>query len=472
MGKTLFEKLWERHVVYQETTSNGVHDTAPAVMYIDAHFIHEVTSPQAFTVLRNLNLKVRRPDKTYATTDHNVSTTDQNTIRDTLSKIQVETLEKNCNDFGIELYGLQSPNQGIVHIIGPELGITKPGMTIVCGDSHTSTHGAFGALAWGIGTSEVGHVFATQTMLQTKPRTMEIRVEGTLGKGVTAKDVILTIIKTIGVGGGVGHAVEYTGEVIRSMTMEERMTICNMSIEASARYGMVAPDETTYAYVKDRPFAPKGAQWEKAVADWKTLPSDPDAKYDKTVIIDGSAIEPMVTYGTNPAAAIPVTGTIPLREEFTKENDLRDFDKAIAYMNLKPGMKMQDFPIQEVFLGSCTNARIGDLREAAHIVKGRKVKEGIKAIVVPGSRSVKRLAEEEGLDKIFTEAGFSWRWSGCSACIAMNDDKVTPGNYCVSTSNRNYEGRQGPGARTILASPIMAAAAAIEGKIVDVRKYL
>ena len=465
MAKTLFEKLWERHIVHQE-------EGAPAVMYIDAHFIHEVTAPQAFTVLRNLGLQVRRPDKTYATTDHNVSTTDQNTIRDKLSKIQVETLEKNCKDFGIELYGLNSPNQGIVHIIGPELGITKPGMTIVCGDSHTSTHGAFGALAWGIGTSEVGHVFAAQTMLQTKPKTMEIRVDGTLGKGVTAKDVILTIIKTIGVGGGVGHAVEYTGEVIRAMTMEQRMTICNMSIEASARYGMVAPDETTYAYVQGRPFAPKGDEWKKAVDDWKTLPSDPDAIYDKTVIIDGSAIEPMVTYGTNPAAAIAVTGTVPMREEFKTENDLRDFDKAIAYMNLKPGMKMEGFPIQEVFIGSCTNARIGDLREAARVVQGKKVRDGIKAIVVPGSRSVKRIAEEEGLDKIFTEAGFSWRWSGCSACIAMNDDKVTPGNYCVSTSNRNYEGRQGPGARTILASPIMAAAAALEGKIVDVRKYL
>ncbi len=463
--KTLFEKIWEQHVVYEEPGG-------PGVLYIDTHFIHEVTSPQAFQFLRNMKLRVRRKDRTFATCDHNVSTTDQLSIKDKISRLQVETLVKNCREYDIPLYGLDSPHQGIVHIIGPELGITQPGMTIVCGDSHTSTHGAFGTIAWGVGTSEIGYVLATQCLLQTKPKTMEIRINGSLGKGVTPKDVIIKIIATIGVGGGVGFALEYTGDVIDAMEMEGRMTVCNMSIEGGARYGMVAPDDTTLAYMKGKPFAPAGSDWDAASVYWRSLSTDVGAVYDKRVTIDASAIEPMITYGTSPAMAIPITGRIPTLSDMPTDSDRKDMEKALTYMKLEPGMRMEGFPIDEVFIGSCTNARLSDLRAAAKIVKGKKVKDTVKAIVVPGSRAVKRAAEAEGLDRIFTQAGFSWRWSGCSACIAMNDDKVSPGNYCVSTSNRNYEGRQGPGARTILASPIMAAAAAIEGKLVDVRNYL
>ncbi|MBI4130317.1 3-isopropylmalate dehydratase large subunit [Candidatus Roizmanbacteria bacterium] len=465
MKKTLFQKLWDSHIVLQEKG-------APAVLYIDAHFIHEVTSPQAFAGLRKKGLKVRRPDRTYATADHNVSTTDQKTIRDALSKMQVETLVKNCMDFGIELYGLDSPNQGIVHVIGPELGITKPGMTIVCGDSHTSTHGAFGALAFGIGTTEVEHVLATQCLLQRPMRTMEIRIEGNLGKGVTAKDVILTILSMIGTKGGVGFCIEYTGSTIRNMDMEGRMTICNMSIEGGARAGMVAPDEKTFAYLKGKQFVPKGKKWDQAVRGWLSLHSDRGVKYDKEVHIDANKIEPLVTWGTDPSTGVSTNFQIPSSKQAKTEDERRTMERALAYMGLKSGMKLEGFPIDYVFIGSCTNARISDLREAAKIVRGRKIKSSVVGLVVPGSRHVKRQAEEEGLDRIFTDAGFEWRWSGCSACIAMNDDKIPAGKYCVSTSNRNYEGRQGPGARTFLASPIMAAAAAIEGKITDVRKFI
>lgn len=463
--RTLFQKLWDSHVVVQERG-------ALAVLYIDAHFIHEVTSPQAFSGLRKKGLKVRRPDLTYATADHNVSTTDQKNIKDALSKMQVDTLVGNCKEFGIKLYGLDSPNQGIVHVIGPELGITKPGMTIVCGDSHTSTHGAFGALAFGIGTTEVGHVLATQCLLQRPMKTMEVRIEGKLGKGVGAKDVILTILTRIGTKGGAGYCIEYTGSTIQDMDMEGRMTICNMSIEGGARAGMAAPDETTFEYLKGKAFAPKGKKWDEAVGYWKTLKTDTGASFDKQVHIDAEEIEPLVTWGTDPATGIKLKDKILKLKDIENEDKRITYKKMLQYMNLKEGMQLEDFPIDYVFIGSCTNARISDLRDAARIAKGRKVKRNVVAWVVPGSRNVKRQAEKEGLDRIFKEAGFSWRWSGCSACIAMNDDKVPAGKYCVSTSNRNYEGRQGPGARTFLASPIMAAAAAIEGRITDVRKYL
>lgn len=456
--RSLFQKIWDSHVVTQE---KGV----PPLLYIDAHILHEVTTPQAFTTLHNNGLRVRRPDLTFATCDHNVSTTDQKNIRDALSKLQIQTLEKNCKEFGITLFGLESPYQGIVHVIGPELGITQPGMTLVCGDSHTSTHGAFGTLAFGIGTSEVAQVLATQCLLQLPSKTMEIRIDGKLGKGVTAKDVILEIIKKIGTKGGIGFCIEYTGDAIRNMNMEERMSICNMSIEAGARAGMIAPDETTFEYLRGRRFLPKGKKWEKALKYWKSLTTDDGAKFDKYVRINGGNIEPLITWGTDPATGIKVDDKIPRPADQTHE-------KALAYMNLKSGMKLEGFPIDYVFIGSCTNARITDLREAAKIIKGKKIKDGIVGLIVPGSRQVKFQAEKEGLDKIFTDAGFQWRWSGCSACIAMNDDKIPPGKYCVSTSNRNYEGRQGPGARTFLASPITAAACAIEGRIADVRKYL
>lgn len=452
---------------------------APALLYIDAHLIHEVTSPQAFSNLRKKDLKVRRPDKTFATVDHNVSTTDQKSIRDVLSKMQVETLEKNCKDFGIELFGLDSLNQGIVHVIGPELGITQPGMTIVCGDSHTSTHGAFGSLAFGIGTTEVEQVLATQCLLQNPMKTMQVNIEGKLGKGVSAKDVILTIIAKIGAKGGVGYCIEYTGSTIEAMNMEERMTICNMSIEAGARAGMIAPDEVTFSYLKGRKYCPNSKKWDDLVSLARSLRTDKGAKYDKQVQIDADKIEPLVTWGTDPSTGINPKSEIPASsagrrnpKDAKNEEERRTMERALEYMGLKPGMKLEGFPIDYVFIGSCTNARITDLREAAKIIKGKKVKDGVVAWVVPGSRQVKLQAEKEGLDKIFNEAGFEWRWSGCSACIAMNDDKVPPGKYCVSTSNRNYEGRQGPGSRTFLASPIMAAAAAIEGRITDVRKYL
>lgn len=463
--KTLFQKIWDNHVVVR---GKGT----PALLYIDLHILHEVTTPQAFANLRKKKLSVRRPDLTMATCDHNVSTTDQKNIRDALSKMQVEMLKKNCKEFGILLFGLDSPYQGIVHIIGPELGITQPGMTIVCGDSHTSTHGALGTLAFGIGTTEVEQVLATQCLLQNPMKTLEINIDGKLGKGVSAKDLILTIISKIGTRGGVGFCIEYSGETISHLTMEQRMTICNMSIEAGARAGMVAPDETTFDYLKGRKFSPSGKKWEEAVKYWRSLKTDPDAQFDKFIKLDADEIEPLITWGTDPSTGIKVGDKIPSFKDAKSKEKKMSMEKALTYMNLKPGMKLEGFPIDYVFIGSCTNARISDLREAAKIVKGKKVKDNVVALVVPGSRQVKLQAEQEGLNKIFEDAGFQWRWSGCSACIAMNDDKIPPGKYCVSTSNRNYEGRQGPGARTFLASPIMAAAAAIEGRITDVRKYL
>lgn len=471
--KTLFEKIWDDHIVIQEKPFDSTQGKgAPALLYIDAHILHEVTTPQAFANLRKKKLKVRHPDLTFATCDHNVSTTDQHNIRDVISKLQVDTLYKNCKEFGIPLYGLDSPYQGIVHVIGPELGITQPGMTIVCGDSHTSTHGAFGTLAFGIGTTEVEYVLATQCLLQIPMKTMEIKIDGKLNKGVSAKDIILTIISKIGTKGGVGFCIEYTGETIRNLSMEQRMTICNMSIEAGARAGMIAPDEITFNYLKGRKFAPFRKKWDEAVKYWKTLKSDKGARYDKVVKIDAHRIEPLITWGTDPSTGIKVSDKIPNPNNARSKDERMTMNKALTYMNLKPGMKLEGFPIDYVFIGSCTNARLSDLREAAKIVKGKKVKNRIQAWIVPGSRQVKSAAEKEGLDKIFKDAGFDWRWSGCSACIAMNDDKIPAGKYCVSTSNRNYEGRQGPGARTFLTSPIMAAAAAIEGKIVDVRNYL
>jgi 3-isopropylmalate/(R)-2-methylmalate dehydratase large subunit len=463
--KTMYQKIWDSHVVAK--INNEL-----SLIYIDKHFIHEVTSPQAFSSLRNKNLTVRRGDLTYATCDHNVSTTGQNNISDPLSKLQVETLERNCRDFDIELFGLNSNNQGIVHVIGPELGITQPGNVIVCGDSHTSTHGAFGILAFGIGTTEVEQVLASQCLLASQMKTMEIRINGKLGKGVSAKDVILTILAKIGTKGGTGFCIEYTGEVIKNMDMESRMTICNMSIEGGARAGMIAPDETTFNYLKGRKFVPSGNDFDRAVTKWKKLKSDAGAKYNKNVVINGKTIEPLITYGTDQSTGIGVIQKIPKPNELPENNQIETLKKALFYMNLKPGMKLEGFPIDYVFIGSCTNARITDLRDAAKIVKGKKVKGNIVALVVPGSRSVKIQAEKEGLDRIFTDAGFQWRWPGCSACIAMSEDKIPSGKYCVSTSNRNFEGRQGPGARTFLASPITAAACAIEGRITDVRKYL
>ncbi|OGG26375.1 3-isopropylmalate dehydratase large subunit [Candidatus Gottesmanbacteria bacterium RIFCSPLOWO2_01_FULL_39_12b] len=463
--KTLFKKIWDNHLVVTGKNS-------PSIIYIDTHYIHEVTSPQAFENLRKKGLKVRRPDLTYATCDHNVSTTDQKTIRDLLSKKQVEQLVKNCQDYKIKFYGLDSPYQGIVHVIGPELGITQPGKTIVCGDSHTSTHGAFGCLAFGIGTTEVEQVLASQCLIQNPMKTMEIKIDGKLGLGVTAKDIILATLANIGKSGGTGHCIEYTGEVIRNIDMESRMTICNMSIEGGARAGMIAPDQTTFDYLSERKFVSKGRNFEKLTREWINLTSDKGAHFDKIVKIDGNKIEPLITWGTDPASGIRVNDKIPDPKKVATGSARQTMEKAIAYMNLKPGMKLEGFPITHVFIGSCTNARISDLRAAAKIVNGKKVKNNVTAWVVPGSRQVKLQAEKENLDKIFTSAGFEWRWSGCSACIAMNDDKIPSGKYCVSTSNRNYEGRQGPGSRTFIASPIMAAAAALEGKITDVRKYL
>jgi len=467
--QTLFEKVWNNHVVAKD-------EGAPYLLYIDRHLIHEVTSPQAFTTLRQRGLQVRRPDRTIATMDHSIPTLHPELpIRDAQAAKQVQTLMDNCREFGITLYDLKSSEQGIVHIIGPELGITQPGMTIVCGDSHTSTHGAFGALAFGIGTSEVGFVLATQCLLQDKPKTFEVRIDGTLGTGVTAKDIILTIIRHLGVGGGVGHVFEYTGSLIRSLSMEQRMTICNMSIEGGARAGMIAPDETTIHYVRGRRFAPQGEAFEQAAATWRSLATDAGAKYDKTVAIDGNDIEPMVTYGTNPGQAIKITERVPDPAEMANADDRRSLEKALAYMNLKPKQWLAGFPVDYVFIGSCTNSRIEDLRAAAQVVQaavsqGKRVDSRVKALVVPGSKQVKATAEAEGLDRIFTAAGFEWRGAGCSMCLAMNDDKVPAGQYCASTSNRNFEGRQGKGSRTFLLSPQMAAAAALNGRLVDVRE--
>jgi 3-isopropylmalate/(R)-2-methylmalate dehydratase large subunit len=461
----MFEKVWDDHVVHEEPGR-------PALLYIDLHLVHEVTSPQAFEGLRLSGRRVRRPDLTVATMDHNVPTTDRSLpVQDPISKQQMETLERNCREFGIELYDIFSPRQGIVHVIGPELGLTQPGLTIVCGDSHTSTHGAFGALAFGIGTSEVEHVLATQTLPQSRPKTMEIRVDGQLPRGVTAKDVILAIIGTIGTDGATGYVVEYTGSLVRSLSMEERMTICNMSIEAGARAGMIAPDEKTFAYLEGRPYAPKGRDWEEALEYWKSLPTDPGASYDRVETLDASTLEPHVTWGTSPEQVAPITGCVPDPSSFPDETDRRAAEQALKYMGLEPGTPLQEIKIDTVFIGSCTNGRLQDLRAAAAVVRGRKVAPGLRALVVPGSATVKRQAEEEGLDRVFREAGFEWREAGCSMCLGMNPDILQPGERCASTSNRNFEGRQGKGGRTHLVSPEMAAAAAIVGHLVDVRDW-
>ncbi|GBD44258.1 3-isopropylmalate dehydratase large subunit [bacterium HR40] len=465
-AKTLFEKIWDSHVVEEQ-------EDGTCLLYIDRHLVHEVTSPQAFEGLRQAGRRVRRPDATLAVPDHNVPTTDRaRGIADETSRIQVETLEQNCREFGIELFGMNDVRQGIVHVIGPEQGFTLPGTTIVCGDSHTSTHGAFGALAFGIGTSEVEHVLATQTLLQKKPKTMRIAVEGELGFGVGAKDVILAIIGKIGTAGGTGHVIEYAGPVVRALSMEGRMTICNMSIEAGARAGLIAPDEKTFRWLEGRPMAPKGALWQQAVAFWRTLPSDPDARYDREVVLDASTIEPMVTWGTSPQDVVPITGRVPDPKDEPDPKRRAAMERALAYMGLEPGTPMQEIRIDKVFIGSCTNARLEDLRVVARIVQGRKVAPQVHAMIVPGSGIVKHLAEEEGLDRIFRDAGFEWREPGCSMCLGMNPDRLQPGERCASTSNRNFEGRQGKGGRTHLVSPAMAAAAAITGRLTDVRKLV
>jgi 3-isopropylmalate/(R)-2-methylmalate dehydratase large subunit len=463
--KTLFQKVWERHEVVPQTP-----DT-PAVLYIDLHLIHEVTSPQAFSELRSRGLKLRRTDRTLGTMDHSTPTRTEQvfggkpfTIES--AKKQVQQLEANCAEFGVELLNLQSDLRGIVHVIGPELGATQPGKTIVCGDSHTSTHGAFGALAFGIGTTEVGHVMATQCLLQSKPKTLAITVDGRLRPGVTAKDLVLAIIGRIGVGGGTGHVIEFRGEAIRALNMDERMTVCNMSIEAGARAGMIAPDETTFAYLKGRPKAPQGEAWERAVADWRTLVTDEGAVFDREVTLDAGSIEPMVTWGTHPGMVAPVTGAVPL----TSDDPV--FERALAYMGFNAGQKLAGSPVNVVFIGSCTNSRLSDLRAAAEVLKGRRIAAGVQMLVVPGSQQVKKQAEAEGLDRIFRDAGADWRESGCSMCLGMNGDTVGKGQYSLSTSNRNFEGRQGVGARTLLASPITAAASALRGAITDPREIL
>jgi 3-isopropylmalate/(R)-2-methylmalate dehydratase large subunit len=466
MGKTLFEKVWDAHVVAQD-------EGAPAILYIDAHLIHEVTSPQAFTMLRERGLKVRRPDKTFATMDHAIPTRSTDIALWPMdAATQVRTLRQNCEDFGITLWDINGPIQGIVHVVGPEMGVTQPGMTIVCGDSHTSTHGAFGALAFGIGTSEVGHVLASQCLMQKKPKTFAITVDGELGRGVTAKDIILAIIAMNGAGGGAGYVFEYRGSAIRKLSMANRMTICNMSIEGGARAGMIAPDDTTFDYIQGRFFAPKGEDWERAVAYWRTLVTDEDAVFDRELFLDANKLAPMVTYGTNPGQGVPVTGCIPLPEELEDPAERRSLLSALDYMGLQAGQPMAGQPIDVVFIGSCTNGRIEDLRAAAEIVKGKQVADTVQALVVPGSKDVKAQAEAEGLDRIFSEAGFEWRGAGCSMCLAMNDDKAPAGKYVASTSNRNFQGRQGPGARSLLMSPIMAAAAAVNGRVVDVREVI
>lgn len=459
--KTIIEKIWEKHIVHEEVGK-------PDLIYIDLHLIHEVTSPQAFEGLRLADRPVRRPDLTFATMDHNVPTKNREVINDPISKIQMDTLAENCKDFGVELADMFHPDQGIVHVIGPELGLTQPGKTIVCGDSHTSTHGAFGAIAFGIGTSEVEHVFATQTLWQDKPKTLKIRVDGELGPGVTAKDLILAIIAKYGVRMGTGYIVEYTGEAIRKMSMEERMTICNMSIEAGARAGLISPDATTVDFLRGKRRVPQGEEFEKAAKEWLALATDEDAVYDKTLSIQAESIEPQVTWGTNPGMGVPVSGSTPVISEVDNKEEVK---LALEYMGLEEGQPMTSIEVDHVFIGSCTNSRLSDLKKAAEIVKGKKVKESVEAIVVPGSFLVKMQAEEHGLDKVFIEAGFEWRDAGCSMCLGMNDDIVPVGGRCASTSNRNFEGRQGNGARTHLVSPEMAAAAAIEGHFVDVRNY-
>ncbi|MAT71669.1 MAG: 3-isopropylmalate dehydratase large subunit [Planctomycetaceae bacterium] len=463
--RTLFEKIWDNHVVHAE-------EGRQTILYIDLQLVHEVTSPQAFEGLRIAGRQVRRPERTVATADHNVPTTDRSLpIVDPISKQQIDTLEANCKEFGITYYGLGDQRQGIVHVMGPELGYTQPGMTIVCGDSHTSTHGAFGALAFGIGTSEVEHVLATQTLLQYKPKTLELRVDGQLGRGVTAKDLVLYLIGQITTDGGTGYCIEYTGEAVRGLTMENRMTVCNMSIEAGARAGMIAPDQTTFDYLKGRPYCPAGAAWDEAVATWRTLPTDEGATYDKSLVFDGADIAPQVTWGTNPGQVASVNATIPKPTDYADATDQKTTAQSLDYMGLVGGEAITDLKLDRVFIGSCTNARIEDLRAAAEVAKGRKVADTVHAMVVPGSGLVKQQAEKEGLHKIFTEAGFDWREAGCSMCLAMNPDKLAPGERCASTSNRNFEGRQGKGGRTHLVSPAMAAAAAVAGHFVDVRDF-
>ena len=462
--RTLFDKIWDAHVVDRQADGT-------CLLYIDRHLVHEVTSPQAFEGLRVAKRRVRRPDATIAVADHNVPTTDRSKgIEEPESRLQVETLEKNVKEFGIPYYGMNDIRQGIVHIIGPEQGLTQPGMTVVCGDSHTATHGAFGCLAFGIGTSEVEHVLATQTLIQKPAKNMLVRVEGKLPFGVAPKDLILAIIGKIGTAGGTGHVIEYAGSTIRGLSMEGRMTVCNMTIEGGARAGLVAPDETTFEYVKGRPHAPKGAAWEQAVKVWRTLPSDPGAHYDKIVEIDAASVAPHVTWGTSPEDVLPITGVVPNPADVADEGKRASMTRSLEYMGLEPGTKLAELAVQRVFIGSCTNGRIEDLRAAAAIAKGRKVAAGVNAMVVPGSGLVKHQAEEEGLDRVFLEAGFEWREPGCSMCLAMNPDKLEPGERCASTSNRNFEGRQGRGGRTHLVSPVMAAAAAIAGHFTDVRK--
>jgi 3-isopropylmalate/(R)-2-methylmalate dehydratase large subunit len=464
MPKTLFDKIWENHLVHRQ-------DDGTCLIYIDRHLVHEVTSPQAFEGLRNAGRKVHRPQATLAVADHNVPTTDRSKgITEEESRIQVETLEQNCRDFGVPYFSMDDIRQGIVHIIGPEQGLTQPGMTIVCGDSHTATHGAFGALAFGIGTSEVEHVLATQTLIQRPAKNMLIQVNGSLGLGVTAKDIVLAIIGKIGTAGGTGYVIEYAGDAIRGLSMEGRMTVCNMSIEGGARAGLIAPDQVTFDYLKGRPMAPKAGAYEQAVSYWRTLPSDPGAKYDTEIKLSTADIAPQVTWGTSPEDVLPITGKVPNPSDVADENKRRAMERALDYMGLKPGTNLTDVAIDRVFIGSCTNGRIEDLREVAKIAQGKKVASNVNAMVVPGSGLVKQQAEAEGLDKIFIEAGFEWREPGCSMCLAMNPDKLKPGERCASTSNRNFEGRQGRGGRTHLLSPAMAAAAAITGKLADVRQ--
>ncbi|HWI29678.1 MAG TPA: 3-isopropylmalate dehydratase large subunit [Stellaceae bacterium] len=461
--RTLFDKIWDSHVVDRQPDGT-------CLIYIDRHLVHEVTSPQAFEGLRANRRKVRRPDLTIAVADHNLPTTDRSRgIAEPESRLQVETLERNVVEFGVPYFAVDDIRQGIVHIIGPEQGMTQPGTTIVCGDSHTATHGAFGALAFGIGTSEVEHVLATQTLIQQPAKNMLIKVEGDLPFGVTAKDLILAIIGRIGTAGGTGHVVEYAGSAIRKLSMEGRMTVCNMTIEAGARAGLIAPDETTFAYLKGRPFAPKGGAWEQALAFWRTLPSDPGAQYDKEAMLQAAEVAPQVTWGTSPQDVLPITGKVPDPAEIADEAKRAAMQRSLDYMGLTPGTPLAEVPVQRVFIGSCTNGRIEDLRAAAAVAKGRKVAAGVNAMVVPGSGLVKHQAEEEGLDRVFVEAGFEWREPGCSMCLAMNPDKLEPGERCASTSNRNFEGRQGRGGRTHLVSPAMAAAAAVRGTLADVR---
>ena len=462
--RTIVEKIWDDHVVSQDEGS-------PAVLAVDLHLVHEVTSPQAFSGLRARGLRVRHPERTVATADHSIPTHPRNLpILDLMAAAQVDQLTANCEEFGIPLHGLGSPDQGIVHVIGPQLGLTQPGMTIVCGDSHTATHGAFGALAFGIGTSEVEMVLATQTLLQRKPKSYEVRIDGRLAPGVSAKDVILALIARIGIGGGTGHVFEYSGEAIRALTMEQRMTICNMSIEGGARAGLIAPDDTTFEYVAGRPHAPQATDWDAAVAAWRTLPTDGGATYDRSITIDADALEPMVTYGTNPGMGIPITSRVPSPESQADPASRRALEHALEYMDLRPGQEILGQKVDVVFVGSCTNGRISDLRLAASVLRDRRVADGVRVMIVPGSDEVKREAEREGLHEVFKAAGAEWREAGCSMCIAMNGDQLSPGQYAISTSNRNFEGRQGKGGRTFLASPLTAAASAIAGVVADPRR--